>query len=98
MHLMEFKDFIENSYIHIKDLHHFMLAPSLSSTGEDFSKCTGTTSFLFLLRTMTEFGIIMNVPVQRFIIIQRKQNPMYTQSEGFSTLGNPPNCPVLRVL
>lgn len=23
MHFMEFKDFIENSYIHIKDLHHF---------------------------------------------------------------------------
>lgn len=37
MHFMEFKDFIENSYIHIKDLHHFMLAPSsLSSTGDDF--------------------------------------------------------------
>lgn len=47
MHFMEFKDFIENSYIHIKDLHHFMLAQSLSSTGEDFSKCTGTTSFSF---------------------------------------------------
>lgn len=47
---MEFKDFIENSYIHIKDLHHFMLAQSLSSTGEDFSKCTGTTSFSFFVR------------------------------------------------
>lgn len=45
MHFVEFKDFIENSYIHIKDLRHFMLAPSLSSTGEEFSKCTGTTSF-----------------------------------------------------
>lgn len=47
MHFVEFKDFIENSYIHIKDLHHFMLAPSLSSTGEEFSKCTGTTSLFF---------------------------------------------------
>lgn len=61
MHFVEFKDFIENSYIHIKDLRHFMLAPSLSSTGEEFSKCTGTTSFfLFLLRTMTWFGIIVS--------------------------------------
>lgn len=48
MHFVEFKDFIENSYIHIKDLHHFMLAPSLSSTGEEFSKCIGTTSLVFV--------------------------------------------------
>lgn len=84
---MEFKDFIENSYIHIKDLHYFVLAPfSVRYRGRCFQ--VHRYHPFFLVKDNDLVWHYHKQTFHHFKMIQGEQNPVYARSEGLSTFSN----------